>query len=168
MPHIRVSCNDTNYKEGFEQLLIADGVYAAWLGHSAPDTIPRVSKTFAGHTVSLDQRAHAAYTRIRVGDTLVMAGATGFYLGRVLAAAEQEIAAEGTTVGTSVRARVRHFARASQQRKIADRLAGNAGTEVYEVRFRVAWEQIVPTEAQRAWAKGVRGTFVHRTVPFPV
>lgn len=170
MTHVRVSCNDAQYKRGFEELLVKEGLYAAWLGaDNAPG--PTVTVSFAGKMVQLYQRAYSAYQRIHVGDSFVLSGVTGFYVGRVLAGPEEEIVADNTGVGSSVRARVHRFARKSQQRAMAAHVAEAAAAgrvaEVYEVRFRVAWEKIVPTEEQIAWCKGVQGIFVHRTTPFP-
>lgn len=178
MPHIRVSCNDGQYKQGFEQLLVAQGLYAAWLGDSANGLGEEWYKEsllapFGGRGgVALHRRAFHAYKNIHVGDTFVMAGVTGFYVGLVTADPEEEIVADNTGAGSSVRARVHAFARKCQQRNMVQRgaLAAAEGlpAEVYEVRFRVAWEKIEPTAEQLAWAKGVQGTFVHRTIPFPV
>lgn len=174
MPHIRVSCNEAQYKRGWEELLIREGLYAAWLGDAANglpgDEDQCVRARFGERDVDLHRRAYSAYKRIHVGDRLVMAGVTGFYVGCVLVI-EEEIVADCTAVGSSVRARIHGYARKCQQRNMAERaslaVAAGRAPEVYEVRMRVTWEKIEPTAEQLAWATGVQGTFVHRSVPFP-
>lgn len=174
MQHIRVSCNEAQYKRGWEELLIREGLYAAWLGDAANglpgDEDQCVRARFGERDVDLHRRAYSAYKRIHVGDRLVMAGVTGFYVGRVMGI-EEEIVADCTAVGSSVRARIHGYARKCQQRNMAERaslaVAAGRAPEVYEVRMRVAWEKIEPTAEQLAWATGVQGIFVHRSVPFP-
>lgn len=175
--NIRVSDNHLQYSGEFVDLLVANGVYVCWLGdestHASPAAIRTVA-AFAGTDRHLNRVQHAAYSRVAAGDRFVLhrAGSRDIYMGVVQGAATETVVADGYTGDDrSWRARVRPYCTRAHLRHIASRAALRPDRPLWvaEAVFPVTWTKLpVVTDEQIAWCSSVRGTFVHRTIAFPV
>jgi hypothetical protein len=169
---VRVSDNHLQYDGRFVDTLINNSVYVCWLGdehtHESPES-KHIIATFAGSDRHLNRVQHAAYSRVAVCDRFVLnrAGTRDIYVGVVEGPAVETVVAE-VAIGTDVawRGRVSSYCTRTHERHIASRLG--ADMFVAEAVFPVSWTRIpAATDEQIAWCNSVRGTFVHRTVPFP-
>jgi hypothetical protein len=169
----RVSPNKAQYKRGFEEFLLAAGLYACWIGDiTTTNTCVSVKIDGTDKSANVRGRIWGTVSGLCTGDRLVMAGRTGFYIGTITGDVKADIVDDNTPLGLSARAAVHCHATKSHKRHLASvaeiARARGVDNEVVEITVPVSWDRLEkPTEEQIEWATATQGSITNRAIPFP-